>query len=312
MRKLFTLIRRELWEYKTGFITLPLLCTLILSLLLSVGFLRFAPPPADLSAATATQAPIPNTPDQTSGDLNQQFSAYSKMPLNELPLFSHMDALRSAVGFLGFTQWIVAVVLNFILLIATLNYAHRALFDDRKTREILFWRSMPVSEAENVLAKLSIIYGLAPLMLLGMSFLGGVISWLTAIGHGTQDALPALTKLLDAFSVYTKSLLFLFALLPIITWTLLASAYAKKSPFLLSTFLPLGLILIDRLVHWATGINLYIHSSIGAYTDYLSHFLAAINNGLTLNHLSASIVIILVSTVFTLTAVWLRNNRYEI
>ncbi|HMU67531.1 MAG TPA: hypothetical protein PKE57_10305, partial [Cellvibrionaceae bacterium] len=124
MRKLFTLIRRELWEYKTGFITLPLLCTLILSLLLSVGFLRFAPPPADLSAATATQAPIPNTPDQTSGDLNQQFSAYSKMPLNELPLFSHMDALRSAVGFLGFTQWIVAVVLNFILLIATLNYAH--------------------------------------------------------------------------------------------------------------------------------------------------------------------------------------------
>ncbi|HMU65674.1 MAG TPA: hypothetical protein PKE57_00935, partial [Cellvibrionaceae bacterium] len=122
----------------------------------------------------------------------------------------------------------------------------------------------------------------------------------------------ALEDLLDAFSVYTKSLLFLFALLPIITWTLLASAYAKKSPFLLSTFLPLGLILIDRLVHWATGINLYIHSSIGAYTDYLSHFLAAINNGLTLNHLSASIVIILVSTVFTLTAVWLRNNRYEI
>lgn len=319
MNRLLTLIRRELWEYKTGFITLPLVCTLILSLLLSVGFLRFAPPPSSSIAAitplasTQPNGPIPGNPDHPNGgDLGQQFSAFNHLPMNELPIFSHIEALKSAVGFLGFSQWIIAVALNILLLIVTLNYAHRTLFDDRKNREILFWRSMPVTETENLAAKLLVIYGLAPLMLLAMSFLASLICWLAATGQGANDSYQAIHKLLGSFSIYKNTLLSLLALLPIITWTLLASAYAKKSPFLLSTFLPIGLIFIDRLVQWATGFNLYIRTAMGAYSDYLSQALQAINSGITPSYLTASVPIIILSATFTAAAIWLRNNRYEL
>lgn len=318
MRKFYTLIRRELWEHKTGFIIFPFICTITLSLLLSLGFLRFAPPLTAKSPATTPQTTTPalNTPgttqSQTSVDLNQQFSAFHDLPLNELPPFSHIDALKSAVGFLEFSQWVLAAALNILLLIAALNYAHRTLFDDRKNREILFWRSMPVAETENLAAKLSIIYGLVPLMILAMSFLGGFVCWLAVIAHGANDAFLAITKLLDSFMIYLKSLLFLFALLPIFAWTLLASAYAKKSPFLLSTFLPIGLLFIDRLIQWATGINTHIRAGVSAYTEYLSHTLQTINSGITPSLLVTSLPFIIISGVFMAGAVWLRNHRYEI
>lgn len=305
MRKFLTLIRRELWEHKTGFIVLPIICTLILSLLLSIGYLRFAPPPTNtISSPTLTE--------NSSTDLNQQFSAFNNLPINQLPIFSQIDVLNSAAGFLGFAQAVVAVALAILLLIVTFNYAHRALFDDRKNREILFWRSMPVSETENLLAKLAMIYGLAPLMVLAMTFLTGLISWLAAAGHGAHDAFLAITKLTAAFSAYKNCLLVFLALLPVFSWTLLASAYAKKSPFLLSTFMPIGLIVFDRFAHWATGINLYIRASVSAYTDYLTHSLQAINTGISSSHIPASVLVILVSALFLGCTLWLRNHRYEL
>ncbi len=322
MKKFSTLLKRELWEYKTGFITLPLICTLILSLLLSVGFLRFAPPAPNphtatnstpvINSAPATNPTSGNPAQPNGGNLGQQFSAFSSLPMDELPIFSHIEALRSAAGFIGFSQWVLAAILNIILIVVTLNYAHRTLFDDRKNREILFWRSMPVTETENLMAKFLIVYGVAPLMLLAMFLLGSFIAWLVAVGHGTQDSLQAFSKVLDAFIIYGKTLLFLFALLPLITWTFLAAAYAKKSPFLVSTFLPLGLMVFDRLVQGTVGINLYIRASIGAYTDYLSQILKALGGGLSLSQLTASIPFILISAAFAAITVWLRNNRYEI
>ena len=329
-RKFITLVRRELWEYKNGFITLPVVCTIILSVLLSIGYLRLAPQTepsqeanthaasqttastSTVSTSTVSQSTDAKPGDANHGNLNEQFSEFSNLPVNELPIFSHIDALRSAVGFMGFSQWVIAAMLNIVLLIVILNYAHRAMFDDRKNREILFWRSMPVAETENLGAKLFIIYGFAPLILFANILLGSIIFWLATLGNHTGGSLQALMQLLDSFAIYKKSLLFLLTLLPVVTWTLLASAYAKKSPFMLSAILPVGLIFIDRIVHWATGINLYIRTTVNAYTDFVSYCLQGINQGFTTAHIISAIPYLLLSALLCALTIWLRNNRYEL
>ncbi|HEY6527650.1 MAG TPA: hypothetical protein VIZ65_03075 [Cellvibrionaceae bacterium] len=356
MKKIITLVRRELWEHKKGFITLPLICTFILTILLSLAFIRFAPdqiaenissqsglpttPPTTSasnplssisstitssststvtgSSATTTsintkiQSTSESTTDPDTSNLDQQFSAFSTLPMDELPLFSQINAFKSSTGFVGLSMFALSVMLVFVMLIVSLNYAHRTLFDDRKNREILFWRSMPVSETQNLATKLFMIYGLAPLVALILISIGALACWLTAITQVSGDSLAVLGIFLQPLKIYKNILLLLLALLPLITWSLLASAYAKKSPFLLSTFLPLGLMFADRLINEALGINLYIRAIINGYTEYLAHFLRALQNGTNALHISTLWPVIVVSTVFAVTTVWLRNNRYEI
>ena len=154
MRKFLTLIRRELWEHKTGFIVLPIICTLILSLLLSIGYLRFAPPPTN----TISSPPLLRIPAQIS--INN-FQHLTICPSINYPYLARLTCLILPQVFRLFAGCGCRCARNFIA------HSHTQLCPPSavrrpKNREILFWRSMPVSETENLLAKLAMIYGLAP------------------------------------------------------------------------------------------------------------------------------------------------------
>jgi ABC-2 type transport system permease protein len=62
-------------------------------------------------------------------------------------------------------------ILLLVLLFTTFNYLLGSLYDDRKDRSILFWRSMPVSEREIVLSKFVMAMVVAPLIYIAVSLL---------------------------------------------------------------------------------------------------------------------------------------------
>ena len=72
-----------------------------------------------------------------------------------------------------------------ILFFASINFLASCLYDDRKDRSILFWKSMPVSEGQEVLAKLFTITIVAPVIYLAVSLvtqlvfmgLGALMVW---------------------------------------------------------------------------------------------------------------------------------------
>jgi ABC-2 type transport system permease protein len=66
---------------------------------------------------------------------------------------------------------VIHALLVLILLITSANYLLGSLYDDRKDRSILFWRSMPVSEWEIVLSKFVVAMALAPLVYVAISLL---------------------------------------------------------------------------------------------------------------------------------------------
>ena len=64
-------------------------------------------------------------------------------------------------------------------------------------------------------------------MVLAMTFLTGLISWLAAAGHGAHDAFLAITKLTAAFSAYKTAYWCSWLCYPYLAGLYFASAYAK-------------------------------------------------------------------------------------
>lgn len=203
-------------------------------------------------------------------------------------------------------------------------YALRCLFDDRKNKDVLFWRSMPVSETLNVLVKLAMILLMAPFItlvlnllvtllaiILGMIFYGyfGVapVVLLASVARGITWYLP--------FQIFYELLFSMLMLMPVIGFALLASAWAKRSPFFLFAS-PAVLVLADLLLQSFWGLDL-------GMTHLFTYYFAALvktRAAFVLQEpfvFDASMWMPLLACITTgvclmVGAIWLRNNRYEI
>lgn len=151
---------------------------------------------------------------------------------------------------------VLASALALILLVfasfVTFFYFLDSLYAERRDRSILFWKSLPVSDAQTVASKwLSglLLPTLAAIVLaaalhLVLTFIFGfvVIFW----GGNGWDLVWSnyrpINGLWTAFSLYLITLLWY---LPVLGWVMLASAWAKKAPFLWSVLPPLGLLIAE-------------------------------------------------------------------
>jgi ABC-2 type transport system permease protein len=261
---------------------------------------------------TTSNQPADNQGTSTAQSLEDQFNAFSHSSSDGASPLQLNNPFKSRTSFVSLSIFIFTLALLFLLFSAALNYTHRTLFDDRKNREILFWRSMPVSEIQNVGSKLFVLYGIAPILILILTLLAGLSCWLLATLVGANENETALQPLLSPFGIYVKIVLAMIALAPVIAWALFSSAFAKKSPLMVSTFLPIGLILADRIVNWATGINLYIRNTIHLYGEFLLQFVRDGKNNIDTLPIGSFLALLAASGVLIVATIWLRNNRYEI
>lgn len=129
-------------------------------------------------------------------------------------------------------------------------YCVEALHAERRDRSILFWKSMPVSDLQAVLAKASIPILVLPLVTAGVTI---AADWCI---YGAQAAaLGGTGTLAEHFSIWRFSmnnfyhLLFIHGLwyAPIYGWFLLVSSWAKRVPFLWAVIPPAALGLLERI-----------------------------------------------------------------
>lgn len=344
MKKYLTLLQRELWEYKTSLILLPLLSTATLFILLCIAFVRLAPSERAEALAIST-TPITQTDTTSPSEHNPDASPATSHSPNEDNNQSDQKQRRSGAAaenaqlikklddefsefkskvtnfvnpattnarFVAFTIWSTTIALAVIFFFCATSYLHRALFDDRKTREILFWRSMPVSETTNVLAKLFILYGFIPGTILILTLSVGTLSWAftNIVSLGSINSPLAVITL--CLKIYFKCLLVLFALSPIVCWSLCASALAKRSPFIVSTIIPIGVMVGDRYINWAVGVNLHVRDTIHAYGDFFLVFIRHAPNNWDAIPTASILGVVAASALLLAVTVWLRNNRFEI
>lgn len=176
----------------------------------------------------------------------------------------------AAPGWARATLLALGIPFYFVLLFTQFFYALYALYEDRKDRSVLFWKSLPTSDLETVLSKLFVAAVLMPLVVAGVVLLTQVLFAVVAtfrvdavaaelsraLGPQAGDAAHAFVRALANPQVWLELVprllllvgAFAFWTLPIVGFALLVSAAAPRSPTLLALLLPAGIGLAESLL----------------------------------------------------------------
>jgi ABC-2 type transport system permease protein len=145
----------------------------------------------------------------------------------------------------------IAIILTGILVGAF--YCIGALYNERRDRSILFWKSLPVSDTITILSKAAIPLLVLPAIIfaiaIAMQIVMFLLTYTIVLFNGesipafwTQWPLPRMILVL-AYGLVTLSLW----QAPLYAWLLMVSAWAKRAPFLWAVLPPIALCLGERI-----------------------------------------------------------------
>ncbi len=223
------LLQREYWEHKGGFLWAPLIAGGI-SLLLTGMMIVFG-----LVAAR-----------RASGDLEINGLTVNGLDIAELTRdMSATDMVQFSQG-IDLTLFLSSSWPFIVLAFVVFFYCLGALYDERKDRSVLFWKSLPVSDAQTVLSKVTSAVVIAPVLavlaslvtMLGLMVMLSVVVLVHGGNPWTLLWAPANPLALAGGSVAWIPVYALWAL-PTVGWLMLCSAWSRSKPFLWAIMVPL-------------------------------------------------------------------------
>jgi ABC-2 type transport system permease protein len=258
MNQLSMLIRREFWEHRATFFVLPAVITGVFTAILAVFLLGFYSDAvlidADMELSTEEEQHEFILRDSSLGDL---FGAQLQKLANEprQMLEQRMDQIYTGVSVIWFLSlWIVVFF-----------YLLGALYDDRKDRSVLFWKSMPVSDWLTVTSKLAAGLVLAPAIYFGFTVFGHLLLALAATVAGLSQGIdvwaiiwsPAnlVSRWIAFLGLYSLTLLWC---LPFFAWLLLVSSWAKSAPLAWAVGVPIVLVITEGMIINTSYIGTFI------------------------------------------------------
>jgi ABC-2 type transport system permease protein len=242
-RPFLTLVRRELWEHGS-LVWAPLAMALTIIVVSLVSVMVKTSVDIDLGE----DRPLP----ELFGDVEKQRGIFSLV-------MAGLVLPQLLVGF---------VVVFFYLL--------DGLFTERRDRSILFWKSLPVSDAKTVLSKLFVALVAVPLWSWALSLVVGLVvfgvlatqvSGTPAAGLGTWHGGTWLTV---QAAMLGKMAIAALWYLPVAGWLLLASVLAKRAPFLWATLPFLVLSLAERIALGSNVVGAMVAQRLFGFREEVS------------------------------------------
>mgnify|MGYP000258125802 CR=1 FL=1 len=241
------LLKREFWEHKGGFFWAPIWAggiSLVLTLMaLVVG-------------EVAARRAVASGKMSFDGDININ-------GLDLSALTSKMDAadLQKLAGGIDISTVMSSAWPLIVLAFVVFFYCLGSLYDERKDRSVLFWKSLPVSDRDTVLSKAASALLVAPLIAVGVAIacMFGFLLLVSAfvllhngnpltLVWGPGNPLQLAGSMLATIPVYA-----LWAL-PTVGWLLLCSAWSKSKPFLWAIMLP---VFAGIFISWFDIMNVF-------------------------------------------------------
>jgi ABC-2 type transport system permease protein len=315
MKRLLALMKREFWENKGAFRTTPL----VIGGLFLVAMLMFL---------------------ITFNHFDNEFQSLKEL----IRFIAQQDAgLRDKVLYAANME--ISVFFSTVLAFVVFFYLLGSLYDDRKDRSILFWKSLPASDTLTIGSKLLSAMIVAPLIFWIIYVITHiVIMLLTSVVVMVLGENPwtLFLSLGSPFEVWSLVLLSYFTqsiwALPLYGWLMLVSAFAPRIPLLFAVLPPvvLGVLelwldflrtftLSDNLFglfgHWFANSPLIMsgdvneHDGFGAalgipLTSAYDHQVTAAN---MFDRLFSSDMLIglVIAAVFLAATLWLRRRATE-
>jgi len=259
MRLWMTLLRREWWEHRGGFLWTPL--AILALVLLGAGL--------TLSLASSNEAQLSYQIEEQAGADSASRAFEWRGNLLELLDFSQWSTpvfSRRAAQFRAFVAQPFILAHFLVAVFVLLGTLH----EDRKDRSVLFWKSMPVSDAETVFSKLILAVWVAPLVTIAAILLAqigtllllttaGLAADASGIGHTWMHAgIPN-----GAVTLITGYLVQGLWALPVYAWLLLVSAAAPKVPFVWALLVPMGLSALESIALGSSALSSWIKAHLG-------------------------------------------------
>ena len=222
------LLRREFWEHKGGFVWAPLIAAVIMVVLVAgvVGY--------GVSSGKMSGDSITVRVGGTEVHRSQMADLATRHSRTEMA-----DVAANNYIAIGAPIFIVLPTVAFF-------YCLAALYDDRRDRSILFWKSLPISDSTTVLSKLLTALVLAPAITIGIAsataFLILMLAGVAVSAQGVNLFGPVLSNVnLYLSPVYLLAMIPVYVLwaLPTVGWLLLVSSWAKSKVFLWAVGVPL-------------------------------------------------------------------------
>jgi len=174
------------------------------------------------------------------------------------------EKIQQVLGAFGDGVMLAGVILACVVLaFVVFFYSLGALYDDRRDRSVLFWKSMPLSDTQTVLSKAAWALLLAPVVAVAVGLVIGVAMWVVTALTMTVNGLPAGTAVfthshplriiggvISALPVYVAWSL------PTIGWLMFCSAWARSKPFLWAVLIPILACVIVSMMGILPGLNI--------------------------------------------------------
>ncbi len=298
MQTLLITLKREYWENRAVIVGLPLIVA-TLALVAAIG-LEIVQDKATVKAVSAI----------VESNLERELTAEERKGIqgNVGNLKWELDAEPSESGI---EKMKVFLVIGWA---AAFYYLLGTLYNDRKDKSVLFWKSMPISEHFTVLSKL----GFATL---GITAIAIIIGWALALilwvfGLGGEGTRSLSLQLLYGYTIAPIEAVVVGLLwgAPVFAYLAWASAAARRSPFLL-VIVPLAVLtFLEGVVFENVEIISFFFSHMpfvvvgymadapgqSAFTQFIGYEWRSMLAGWV------------VAAGFIFAAIWYRNNKFEI
>ena len=187
--------------------------------------------------------------------------------ISDVPMESPYIA-KVYLGFIG------GLFLTIMMLYSTL-YLLDCLYDERRDRSVLFWKSLPISDTDTVLSKLLVGVIAIPLVsLVAADVTSLIVAFIVSlrarsmVGGALWDGSTWLQiQALWIYVIVTAAIWYL----PVAGWCMMVSAWVKRAPMFWSVLPLLVIYLIERFFLGTHYLASVLGHRLGGYTHAAFH-----------------------------------------
>ena len=134
-------------------------------------------------------------------------------------------------------------------------YSLDTLYSERKDKSILFWRSLPITDAETVISKALTLFIVIPLFALAGAIVTHLATmvlssvWIWAEGGNPIHLIWGSAPIWDVwFTGVITALTVTIWISPIFGWFLFVSAFTRRTPLLMAYLAPILVLIVEQML----------------------------------------------------------------